>query len=65
MILLKHILLGSLLIAIGAWLIYDTYKNDEDLRKSKVLSFHYWKGYVAGIALIAMGIAEMCGYLKW
>ncbi len=62
---MEHIFLGCFFAGIGIWFIYHTYYNDEELRKSKGLSFHHWKGYVAGIALVAIGIAEMCGYLKW
>jgi hypothetical protein len=61
---LKNILLGFLLIGIGIWFVWDTYKNDEDHR-GKVLYFQHWKGYIIGGGLILGGVAELFGYLKW
>lgn len=62
---IKHILLGIGFIIIGLWFVIDTYKNGEELRKSKALGYAYWKGYIAGIGFIVFGILEMFDYWKW
>ena len=56
---IKHVLLGSLLIVIGIVMLYITYKNPIT---SLGLRHNNLSGYLGGFAFILMGVLEWFDY---